>query len=282
MTAILGLNYLDGVLMMADTEETTSNFTKSECDKLYRFTFPIGTVITGGAGDSHLIEHANQELHQFFARGGAQTPNTKSTPEDILAGLNSFARQFFRETIGEYQGLDPALVPIFQMLLAVNYEKQSYLFRWANNTVVWIPSSQHTSIGSGAIQIHPMLRDVQFSATKECMLFLGLRMMFHAKRSVHGVGGKTEAIALQNDGVTHYFGVDGTQKVENLVINFEQFLIKLIYTGVSSIFSPAKDLEENVEKTFAQVPGLLHQYRDGYRKIMTPSSGEVSASASGQ
>jgi 20S proteasome alpha/beta subunit len=51
MTAILGLNYLDGVLMMADTEETTSTATKSECDQLYRFTFPIGTVITGGAGD---------------------------------------------------------------------------------------------------------------------------------------------------------------------------------------------------------------------------------------
>jgi 20S proteasome alpha/beta subunit len=34
MTAILGFNYLDGVLMMADTEETTSFAIKSETDKL--------------------------------------------------------------------------------------------------------------------------------------------------------------------------------------------------------------------------------------------------------
>ena len=85
MTAILGMNYLDGVLMLADTEETTSSATKSECDKLYRFTFPIGTVITGGAGDATLIEYANQEMHQFFARGGGQQPNSKWKPEEVYS-----------------------------------------------------------------------------------------------------------------------------------------------------------------------------------------------------
>lgn len=34
MTAIVGFPYLDGVLMMADTEETISTSTKSVCDKL--------------------------------------------------------------------------------------------------------------------------------------------------------------------------------------------------------------------------------------------------------
>jgi 20S proteasome alpha/beta subunit len=62
MTAILGLSYLDGVLMMGDTEESLGGDSKSECDKLYRFIFPSGTVITCGAGDSHLIDCANQEL----------------------------------------------------------------------------------------------------------------------------------------------------------------------------------------------------------------------------
>lgn len=63
MTAVIGLSFLDGILMMADTEESTSVYTKSECDKLYRFLFPAGTVVTGGAGESFLIDCANQELN---------------------------------------------------------------------------------------------------------------------------------------------------------------------------------------------------------------------------
>ena len=58
------------MLMMVDTEETMSTAAKSECDKLYRFPFPIGTVSTGGAGDSNLVTYANQQLHQFFITGG--------------------------------------------------------------------------------------------------------------------------------------------------------------------------------------------------------------------
>jgi 20S proteasome alpha/beta subunit len=272
MTAILGMNYLDGVLMMADTEETTSSFTKSECDKLCRFIFPIGTVITGGAGDGHLIECANQEMHQFFAKGGGQSPDVKWTPEDILAALNTFAQNFFRETIGQYEGLAADLVPNFAMLVAVNYEKRSYLFRWEGNRVVFIPSPLHASIGSGMIQLNPMLRDVQFSASKESMLFLGVRMMFHAKRIVQAVGGKTEAIALENAGTTHYFGMEAAQKVEDLVINLEKFLNLFVYTSVSNIFTPVKNLDKNVEEGFAQLPDLLRKYREEYRAILTPVS----------
>jgi hypothetical protein len=167
----VGFTYLDGVLMMADTEETTSISTKSECDKLYRFIFPIGTVITGGAGDSHLIPYANQRLHEFFIRGGAQNPNTKSKPEELLAGLDEFARDFFEETLRPYAGFAAELVPSFEMLIALNYDKQSYLFHWADNRVVWV--TQHISIGSGVIQLSPMLRDVQFPAAMGLAGFLG-------------------------------------------------------------------------------------------------------------
>jgi 20S proteasome alpha/beta subunit len=270
MTAILGMNYLDGVLMMADTEETTSMATKSEADKLYRFIFPVGTVILGGAGDAHLIECANQDLHQYFAKGGMQKPDTKATPEEIHSGLNAFAQKFFKETTGQYKGLASDLVPTFEMLIAINYEKRSYLFRWTHNRVVWIPSHQHTSIGSGMIQIHPMLRDVQFAATKESSLFLGVRMMFHAKRIVQAVGGKTEAIALQHDGATHYFGLETTKKVEDLVVNFEQFLNKFVYLAVSNVSPTVAELDKNVEKGFAELSKLLHQYRKTYREILTP------------
>ena len=75
VTAIVGFNYLDGVLMLADTEESLGEGAKSECDKLYRFSFPGGTVIAGGAGDSHLIDCANQEMQTFFSLSGEGKPH---------------------------------------------------------------------------------------------------------------------------------------------------------------------------------------------------------------
>ena len=260
--------------MMADTEETTSTSTKSVCDKLFRFTFLVGTVITGGAGDSHLIDYANQELCKFFQRGGGQKPDRKATPEELLDALNTFARKFFRETIAPYRGFDAHLVPSFEMLIALNYEKRTYLFHWVENRIVHVPHA--TSIGTGMIQLHPMLSDFNFQATKETTLFTGLRMMFHAKREVQGVGGRTEAIALENGGATHFFGTNTTQQVEHLVINFEQFLDKFVYTMVSNISTAVVELEENVKKSLKNIPKVLRQYRQQYRKLMQPSNPETS------
>ena len=40
MTTVAGFTCFDGVLMMADTEETTAIYTKSDCDKMHYFRFP--------------------------------------------------------------------------------------------------------------------------------------------------------------------------------------------------------------------------------------------------
>lgn len=275
MTAILGFNYLDGVLMMADTEESLGGDAKSECDKLHRFIFqagtPVflaGTVITGGSGDSHVINCANQELFKFF---------TTQLKEGISLSdaLNEFARRFFRESAEGYQGLS-GYVPIqnFDMLVAINImaQKRTWLFRWTGNQMFIVPPESHFSVGAGISQIHPMLRDTQFQGTRESMLFIGLRMMFHAKRAVVGVGGKTEVIALENDGRTYFWGTDLTTKVEELVINFEHFLNSFLYLSVSNIATDVKDLEANIKKNFANFPKVLKSYRDAYKKLIKPSA----------
>jgi hypothetical protein len=253
--------------MLADTEESLGADAKSECDKLYRFSFPSGTVVTGGAGDSHLIECANQDLHQFFAR------QVKTTPAEIFETLNGFALKFFEETVSPLKGF--RYEPGIEMLIAVNCNKQStLLFKWAQNRVIWIAPPQHTSIGSGVVQIHPMLRDVQFVASKECMLFHGLRMMYHAKRVVVGVGGKTEAFALQNNGDTHSFGTIATQKIEELIINYEQFKTAILDGNVSTIAVTDEriepEMEVNVEKSLTDLPRLLKGYRQAYKDILRP------------
>jgi hypothetical protein len=265
MTAILGLTYLNGVLMMADTEESLGGDAKSQCDKLYRFNFPSGTIITGGAGDSHLIDCANQEMQQFFAS------RIKTTPAEILDTLNGFAGKFFEEVIAPTKEFSSGL----EMLIAVNCDRRSsLLFRWTHNRILWVAPPHNTSIGSGVVQIHPMLRDIQFTASKECMLFHGLRMMYHAKRAVVGVGGKSEVLALQDDGRTHSPGTDATQKIEELIINYEQFKISILDGSISTIAVTDQriepEMEVNVEKFLADLPSMLRGYRQAYKDILKP------------
>jgi 20S proteasome alpha/beta subunit len=204
MTAILGFTYLDGVLMLSDTEETTSEGTKSDCDKLYRFNSPSGTVLTGRAGNAHLIDCANQELNKYFAHGMPGTPDVAVTPDLVLQGLNIFARQFFLETVGECEDTEQDIPGYFELLIAVDIlKKQTLLFKMLGNRVLWLAPPRHECIGSGAHVIPPMLRDFQFVPTKETALFCGIRMMNRAKRTMPGVGGKTDSSSAEqrNDNI---------------------------------------------------------------------------------
>lgn len=269
MTAIIGFTCHDSVLMMADTEESTTEATKSSCDKLYHFSSPSGYVLTGGAGDAHLIDCANQELATFFGKGMPGTPDEPLIPQLILDGLNIFAQKFFSETTEAYKaaGLDPA--PDFEMLIAVNIlKKGTYLFKLYLNKVLWIQPPNHECIGTGMWTVDPMLRSFQFVPQKETALFCGIRMMYHAKNTIQGVGGKTEAVALLDDGSLNYYGTANTALIESLVANFEEYVDKFVFTAVSNVSKEFPEIDENCEKHFQDVPSIFKQYRDKYKKLL--------------
>src|SRR5271154_4225678 len=136
------------------------------------------------------------------------------------------------------------------------------------NKVLWIAPSHHECIGSGVWQLPPMLRDFQFVPTKETALVCGIRMMYHAKRIIQGVGGKTEAVALMNDGSTLYYGTANTALIEDLAANFEEFLGKFVYTSVSNVSKKIAATDDNCEKAFEDVPQVLKQYRDKYKELL--------------
>jgi hypothetical protein len=288
------MNCTDGVLLLADTEETTSIGTKSEADKLYRFFFPAGivaaggtdrmyrlivpagivaaggasgTVVMGGAGDSHFIEWANQELQEFLGKGFKQG-------ENIKAKLNDFARMFFRATVGEYRGFAAEIIRDLEMemLIAISSAGQTWLFRWQRDRVKLEPKLGHTSIGCGMIQMHPMLRELQFSFTCEAMLFHGIRIMLQTKKTVQGVGGRTEAIALLNDGATQFFPPRVTRLVEELVEDIEKYNIHIVNRLVCEPMSNA----EWGESALGKLPDDIRKFRDRYMKIFRPSTGRTS------
>ena len=265
MTAIVGFNYIGGVWMFADTEETLGEGAKSECDKLNRFNFPSGTVITGGAGDSHHIDCANQEMQTFLSS------RTIRTPAETLEVLNEFAGQFFKEVVLPAKDFSCGL----EMLIAVNCDRKStLLFSWKTNRVVWVAPPHHASIGSGMAWTHPLLRDITFVPSKESALFHGLRLMYQAKRAVPGVGGNTEAVALQNDCRTHWPGTAAAQRIEDLIVSYEAFKLAFLDGNVSTIAADdpriEPELERSVESNWSDLAGTLKKYRESYRDILRP------------
>ena len=166
----------------------------------------------------------------------------------------------------DYRGLE-ALAPGFpDTLIAVNIRPRSWLFNWQRNKVFLLPQFTHAAIGTGIAQLHPMLRDVQFSGTCETMLFHGVRMMFHAKRAVPGVGGQTEAIALWNDGRTRLFGTYVPRQIEDLVRNLDSFCMANLYTAISNLNAP----QANIDKQFQQMAQVFPQFRESYNMILNP------------
>jgi hypothetical protein len=269
MTAIIGFTCFDSVLMMADTEESTTRG-KSSCDKLYHFPSPSGYVLTGGAGDAHLIDCANQELQIFMGKGMPGTPKEAPlTPQLILDGLNIFAKKFFKETTKTYKATGIKNPPDCELLVAVNIlKKQTYLFKLSLNKVLWVIPPNHKVIGCGDLIIHPMLWDFDFVPQKETALFCGIRMMYHAKNIVEGVSGFTDAVALLNGGEMLFYGTSNTSRIESLVVNFEQYVDKFVYTSVSNVSKEFKEIDKNAEKSFKQFPGILKGYRDKYKEML--------------
>ena len=113
-----------------------------------------------------------------------------------------------------------------------------------------------------------MLWDFDFVPQKETALFCGIRMMYHAKNIVEGVSGFTDAVALLNGGEMLFYGTSNTSTIESLVVNFEQYVDKFIYTSVSNVSKEFKEIDMNVEESFKQFPGILKGYRDKYKAML--------------
>lgn len=257
MTAILGLTCTDGILMLADTEESLSQESKSECDKLRSYLCPNGQVLLGGAGQSHLVEYAMRHI-------GLSLLQKRRTWEEIEVDLNVLNRRIFQETLGPYQGFAAGVVPEWiDMLIAVQSFGQLRLFKWTQTTVI-PANTYHTSIGAGVAQMHPMLLDMNFVFSAKAMLLFGVYVMRQTKRIVQSCGGKTEAVALRPDGTRTYFFSEQTSRVEEFLVALNDYTLGTIWSLVSGISGD----EEDFEKTCGSIPADIKHLRDEYQELL--------------
>ncbi|MFZ0333429.1 MAG: hypothetical protein WAN10_08895 [Candidatus Acidiferrales bacterium] len=267
MTAILGFNCADGVLMLADTEEWTSEGTKSECEKIARFVSQNGGVfLVGGAGDSHFIEYETQRL--------TDTVQTFTSWKELYEVLNKEAKTFVKQNLAPYRGLSQEPSGI-ALLIAAYYQNETALFRWQHDAVSLLPPFSGASVGCGFIQTHPMLQDVKDSRlTCTATLIHGVRIMLHTKRIVRDVGGKTEAMAVYKNGGTQWYGDDTMLHLQNLAAQIEKFHCTGLLPYISSDILSDKDEQHFL----GQITLAAREFREEYQRIVKPLAGGKSRS----
>jgi uncharacterized membrane protein YecN with MAPEG domain len=256
MTAIVGLNCTDGVLLLADTEETISQESKAECDKLGIFELPHGRVLLGGAGTAHFIHYAEQVIQRDFLQSARNW-------REIIEDVNGLYKKINKETLGFYKGFAREYIPDgIELLTAINVNGQTVLFCWENASVVVVDARAHASIGCGIYQTHALLRDLNLRLGADAMLFYGVRLMRQAKRGVVGVGGKIEAMVLHHDGTVGVFSTGITSQIEDLISEVDAFTHQSFLSLISDVYSK----DEEFENLLSQVADRIRGYRQRYRK----------------
>jgi hypothetical protein len=256
MTAIVGLHCTDGVLLLADTEETISQETKSECDKISVLGLPHGRMLLGGAGTTHFIEYAEQMIERDFLKSARTWP-------EILVDINALYSRINRDTQGFYKGFAKELVPAgIELLTAVNSSGRTVLYRWQNDSVIETNPRRHESVGCGVYQTHALLGDINLRLGAEGMLFYGVRIMKQAKRGIVGVGGKTEAIILHHNGEIGIFSTGVTSQIEELIAEIDAFTHRSFLSLIADVYSK----DEEFENLLSQVADRIRGYRKRYKE----------------
>jgi hypothetical protein len=244
VTAILGFNCSDGILLFADTEGSYE-VTKAECDKLKYLKPQFGQIMVATAGT---IVDADYAIHRL------KRLTVDTTSKDVGVAIEELAQTIYSE-VGPLE---------IDMLLAVrpwNASKTS-MYRWCGNLVY--PIESHACCGSGAIHLDPQLRFIEFTGSADEMLLYGVKLMLEAKRLVQGVGGKTEAILLFHDkGAYKWYASHTISEIEKLMLAMEHYNNRTVisFVGVSST-------PELIEKAKLDAMKKLDEFRTEYQQLL--------------
>lgn len=193
MTIALGMLIKDGIIIAADTQETTS-ITKAECEKIVvlrseREEAP-GIVAFTGAGSGGYLDKLGQAMLGAFLNPGKKTDTTR----DLEVALHSF---FGNHVIpfGKAWADDDDLA----VQSIIGYERNGTRKLLANINTALREAGPFVVVGTGATTARPILRELhQPDLLREAAIRLAAYAVYQAKQQDPYSGKKTEMIVLED------------------------------------------------------------------------------------
>jgi len=195
MTIAIGLLGRDGIVMAADTQESTGDYMKGEKRKVAAFAFteshpdyPVGVCVISGAGDSGYVRALTMKLGMTFGKNKDLMP-TLMVPNGDLGLEDKFAeclQKFYKEDIVPFAHFPERSRPDVEMLIAVRRKGLMDLFSTEKTTITQV--LPYKAIGLGSVFAELMLNRLWDSASVAQLELLAAYVVFMAKESIESCG----------------------------------------------------------------------------------------------
>ncbi len=196
MTVAIGIIASDGIVVAADTQETTPGYWKNYQGKVAAAsTMQIGPpmhsagYIISGAGNSGYLRALSQEFRSIL--------EPPATLDDVEARIRSIVRQFHLEHVAPFQ----ADVPVVDMLIGVQCNGEQALWSTEKSTVG--AHGSFGTIGIGGAYAKSLLGTLWRADALDVLgtVALAVYVISRTKDFVDGCGKFTDVLYLRNNDV---------------------------------------------------------------------------------
>lgn len=263
VTAIVGFQCQDALLMCADSEQSIGTEAKSQTRKIDSFGTRGGNVAIGGAGDVDFIEYVKHQLREAMHRD-------PPTPENAHLWMESFAKDVWNAVVRPCRGFPLEEIPRADFLIGLKLKKEYALYKWERNMIHPVPNTEHVSIGSGRTLSEALLAELGslFLPTHQMLLY-AVRVMLRVKQLAQGCGGKTEAVILLRDiPLTMRPATIQIDRIEYLVETRDRFLLERGIGFISGQTHVGENGPLNEQDNLAEQAELLKRLKSNYEKTV--------------
>jgi hypothetical protein len=197
MTAIIGFNCVDGVVLAADTEEVYGeSHDKAYAHKLFPVERDTANLCVAGAGPGYLIDYAKDQI-----------VNVLETCKDNLEAKDELSKVLNSLYSGEFKNYPSENIAI-QLLVGVQLRSHSERSKWGESTlfecesnlVTQVPLGRGRILGSGELLKETVNQFAGWGLTASLADWVSTYVTFEAKRRYGGIGGRTHTCTIWNDG----------------------------------------------------------------------------------
>jgi hypothetical protein len=204
MTIALGLLASDGIVIAADTQESTGDYMKGDQSKLMSFASMqagkpevgslAGACVISGAGDSGYVRALTIELGSVFLANQDTVAINVGAQESLQCKFQECLRKFYKEHVIPFASFPFKDRPDVEMLLGIYRRFGLSLFvteRTLVNMVV-----PYKAIGMGYVFAELLLKKLYRRATVQQLELLAAYIVFMTKESVETCGKYTQITTI--------------------------------------------------------------------------------------
>jgi 20S proteasome alpha/beta subunit len=193
MTIALGILAQDGIVVAADTEESTGGYLKGETTKILQVFGDGPACLISGAGDSGYVESLMSELAEVFFI------DKMRVHQPLQQAFEDCMKNFYSEHIIPFAAYSSQDRPVVEMLIAYNRNNQRGLL--VSEKSVVFQKMPYAAVGCGSIFADILLNRLWQMADIKAVQVLAAYVLFMVKECVEGCGKLTQISALHGSRV---------------------------------------------------------------------------------